>query len=293
MPQDPEIRILLAKTSLLAGEPVEALAVLRNVHLSRKGNAERLDLMGQAEALTGNLNAAEKALAYAVKEFPSDSDYVMSYAWLRQRQGKYFDAIRLLAKARLLDPKSPAIPFRLAVSYYYLRQYPEAEKFCREALRLNPDYAAGYLLLGMSQRRQKNVDGALSSLERALSLNPREELFHRELGETLLESAHIAAAKKELDEALVLDSRDAAGYFWRAKLLAAQGADRQAIANLKAAVELNPNYSAAYGALVELYRKDGQAQEAAKALEQQKRIKGSPKALPGGDWIGSVPDASC
>ncbi|MGH9447981.1 MAG: tetratricopeptide repeat protein, partial [Terriglobia bacterium] len=134
MPQNAEIRILLARTSLAAGEPVEALAVLRDLPVSgQEQEAEKLALTGKAQAMTGNLAAAQEDLASAVNDSPENAQYLTTDAWIWQLRGQHDEAIKVLAKAQALDPKAPVIPYRLAVSYYFLHQYAQVQQSCHEA----------------------------------------------------------------------------------------------------------------------------------------------------------------
>lgn len=290
-PENQEIRILLAKASLMAGEPVEALAVLRGMPSSGPQHTEKLHLMGEARALTGNLPAAQEDLATAVKDSPGNAGYLATYAWVQQLEDQHTAAIATLSQARALDPKSPVIPYRMAVSYYFLGEFAQAQTYCTEALRLNPKYGAALLLRGITELREKNARGAADSLEEAVRLDPGSALFHRELGEALFDSGKPAAAGKEFDQALALDPKDAEGYFWRAKLLASQGSDRQAVASLNAAVELKPNYSDAYQELARLYTKTGQPALAAKARAQEKSASASVKSS-GSGLLRSLPESS-
>ncbi|MGH9449112.1 MAG: tetratricopeptide repeat protein [Terriglobia bacterium] len=289
MPQNPEIRILLAKCSLLAGEPVEALAVLRDLPSAGKDHAERLQLTGEARALTGDLAAAQKDLASAIKDAPNDARYMTTYAWVQQLQGQYNAAIATLSKARALDPAAPIIPYRMAISYYLLGQYAQGLKYCRAALEANLNYGAAYFLLGITELKQKDFKSSLDHLRRAVSLSPGEALFHRELGEALFQSGDSAAAIKELDAALSLNPEDAESYFWRARLRASEGAEQQAITDLNTAVELEPNYSDAYADLAQLYAKTGHPRQAAKARAAQKQAHASSKSS-GASLVRSLPE---
>ncbi|MGH9328151.1 MAG: tetratricopeptide repeat protein [Terriglobia bacterium] len=289
MPQNSEVRILLAKVSLRAGEPVEALAVLRGMPSSGKKDPEEMNLMGEARALTGNLGAAQEDIASALKDDPNNARYLTTYAWIEQLQGRQHAALATLLKAQALDPKTPAIPYKMAVSYYFLGQYQQAEAECTAAIRLKQQDAPAYVLRGMIQLRQKHLRGAVDSLQKAVRLNPGAALFHRELGKALFESGQPITAGKEFDRTLALDPKDAEAYFWRAKSLAREGSEQQAIASLNTAVELKPNYADAYAELAELYAKAGQLQQAAQATAQQKRAQASSETSSGG-LLRSLPD---
>jgi protein O-GlcNAc transferase len=292
MPQNAEVRLLLARTSLVAGEPLEALAVLHGLSVSGKQVEEELEMRGEAEALTGSFAAAQKDLASAVDHSPNNARYVTNEAWLLQLRGQYDEAIRVLRQARTLDPTTPLIPYRIAVSYFFLLQYAQAERYCREALRINPRFGSAYLLLGIAQLKEKAPRAALVDLERAVTLNPEEALFHRELAMAMFQAGNQAGAQKQLDEALSLDPKDAQSYYWRAKLLALQGAKRRAITDLNTSIELNPNYAEAYQDLAELYTETGQTQQAAKTLAAQKRQRTASLLNSSQGFLSSLPEAS-
>ncbi|HTV56460.1 MAG TPA: tetratricopeptide repeat protein, partial [Terriglobia bacterium] len=161
-PQDPEVRLLLAWTSLAAGEPLEALAVVERLSVSGKQAEEEVEIRGEAEALTGSFAAAQKDLTTAVNDSPRNPRYLTNQAWLLQLQGQYNETIRVLTQARTLDPTTPLIPYRIAVSYFFLRQYAQAEQYCREALRVNPRFAAACFLLGIMALKDKAGQAAVA-----------------------------------------------------------------------------------------------------------------------------------
>jgi tetratricopeptide (TPR) repeat protein len=271
-PGDADIHVLLARVSLLAGEPNEALAVLGNMPASAKERPDRLLLMGEALALTGNLDAAASKLGSALKVSPTDVPSLTTYAWVLQLQGRYREALPILVKAGELDPKLASIPYRLAVSYYFLRSYAKAEKSCEKALALDAHDAKAYFMLAMTRVRERNVARAENDLRKAVALGPDVALFHRELGKVLLQGPNLSEASKELDQSLTLDSADAENYFWRAQLSLKQGERQRAVSELNTAVALDPNYSAAYVELAHLYSQAGQRREAARVVARQRQI---------------------
>jgi tetratricopeptide (TPR) repeat protein len=291
-PQDPEVRLLLAWTSLAAGEPLEALAVVHGLSVSGKQAEEELEIRGEAEALTGSLAAAQQDLATAVNDSPHNPRYLTNEAWLLQLQGQYNETIRVLTQARTLDPRTPVIPYRIAVSYFFLRQYAQTEQYCREALRVNPRFAAVYFLLGTVALKEKAGRTAVVDLENAVTLNPGEALFHRELAVATLQEGNQARAGKQLEEALQLDPKDAESYYWQAKVLTLQGAKRRAIMDLNTAITLNPNYADAYQELAELYTETGQPQQAAKTLAAEKMQAVTSFSSSSQAFLSSLPEAS-
>jgi len=82
MPNNPETALLLAKASLLAGEPIESLAVLQGMAPPERKSTERLVLMGETRALLGDLKSAEDDLRLALNDAPRDPECLAAYAWL-------------------------------------------------------------------------------------------------------------------------------------------------------------------------------------------------------------------
>jgi tetratricopeptide (TPR) repeat protein len=207
MPEDTGIRTLLARVSLLAQEPAEALAVLKGMPAG-KDRSEKLLVMGEALALMGDLDGATKQLAAALKASPNQVQCLTSYAWVSQLRGQYSDAVPVLSKAARLDPAAAAIQYRVAVSHYFLGRYDMARRACAKALDLDPRYAVAYFLIGMTDLQQKDVAGAENGLHQAVSLAPDVPLFHRELGKVLFEVRNLGDASKELEQVLSLDSKN-------------------------------------------------------------------------------------
>jgi predicted Zn-dependent protease len=102
----------------------------------------------------------------------------------------------------------------------------------------------------------------------------------------------VALAGKQFDLALHGDPRDAAGYYWRAKSLHAQGEKEKAIADLNTVIELAPDYAEAYTDLARIYSETGQASRAAEVLARQKKLGAS--SQPSGDdtLLRTLPDAT-
>jgi tetratricopeptide (TPR) repeat protein len=270
-PGNSKVRMMLGRVSLMAGEPVETLSVLRGMASTAQENPERLFLMGEAWALTGNLSAAATDFSTLIRFFPKDARYLGAYGWLELHQSDYQHAISTLNRAEALDSGAPWIPYWIGVGYYSMRRYPQVANACQEALRRQADFAPAYFLRGITKLDQKNFSGAAADLEKAVTLEPREALFRRELGVAFFRDNSLTKAKGQLDRAISLDRKDAAAYYWRARLLASEQAKREAIVDLTTAMAIAPHYSAAYTELARLYAETGQPAQAAKVLAEQKR----------------------
>jgi len=292
MPKDPEVALLLAKVSLMAGEPVEALAVLQGMAPADRNSTERLLLMGETRALRGDLISAADDLRIALNDAPRDPECLAAYAWLQNLQGHFEAAITTLVKAGSILPRAPWIPYGMAVSYYFLQKYGQAESACQEALQLDSKYSPAYVLRGIAKLKEKHFEAARIDIAKAVALAPDNPLFHRELGIALYDVGKAASACEQFDFALRGNPKDADGYFWRAKSLQAQGEKEKAIADLGTVLELRPDYADAYTELARLYSETGNPTRAAEVLAQQKQVGASSQPSEDDSLLNTVPDAT-
>ena len=292
MPNNPETALLLAKASLLAGEPIESLAVLQGMAPADRKSTERLLLMGETRALLGNLKSAEDDLRLALNDAPRDPECLAAYAWLQNLQGHYQAAITTLKEARSILPRAPWVPYRMGVSYLFLGKLGQAENACQQALQLDPQYSPAYMVRGMVKISEKHYQDATIDFTKAVDLAPDNPFYHRQLGIALYDSGKMALAGEQFDLAVQSDPKDAAGYYWRAKSFQAQGEKEKAITDLNAAIELEPDYAEAYTELAQIYSETGQASRAAEVLAQQKKLGAS--SQPSGDdtLLRTLPDAT-
>jgi tetratricopeptide (TPR) repeat protein len=292
MPNDPEVALLLAKASLMAGEPAEALAVLQGMAPADRNSTERLLLMGETRALRGDLNSAADDLRVALNDAPRDPECLAAYAWLQSLQGQYEAALATLTKARSILPRATWVPYRMAVNYFFLGKFGQAANACQEALQLDPKYPPAYMLRGIIKLNEKHFEAARIDFATAVDLDPENPLFHRQLGIALYDNGKAAFAVGQFDIALRGNPKDAAGYYWRAKSLQAQGQKEKAIGDLNTVIDLQPGYAEAYTDLARLYSDTGRPSRAAEVLAQQKQV-GASSQLAGDDsLLRTLPDAT-
>ena len=264
-PRNPSIALLLARVSLQIGEPKEALAVLENVPPEAGAPGEVMLLKGEARALAGDFALAEVDLGEALNADPGSLRYLMANAWLQQLEGHYQEALATLNNARKLDEHTPFIPYRMALSYYFLHLNERALEACEDAIRLDPHYPPTHFLLGTIKLQEKEFQGAQQALRQAIRLRPGVGLFHLVLGVALYRAGALTDSRNELGRALTLAPEVPQSYFYRGQIFALEGQRRKAIADLETAVALEPHFKEAYAKLAQLYAAEGQSQKAAEA----------------------------
>ncbi|MGO8818746.1 MAG: tetratricopeptide repeat protein [Terriglobia bacterium] len=264
-PQDVTLKLLLADASVKAGEPVEALAVLKGVPEDAGAPGELAFLRGNAYLLSGDSQRAAPYLTAATAADPKNVNYHFAYATLQGSEQKFPDALATLTKARELDPQTESIPYQMAVALALMRRFPEALQSCEEALRLAHEADEVYFLRGVIEIEQGNLHVAEQSLRRAVALNSGVASYHAALGVALLETENLTESGRELDQALSMDAQAAPAYLWRARLLAKQGQPTKALADYESYTALAPDTAKAYQEEEALYRQAGEAEKAAAA----------------------------
>jgi len=111
--------------------------------------------------------------------------------------------------ATKLKPNEAA-PLLVAGQLSLASQRPaEAEKYFREALRLNPSFAAAWRDLGETKLVQKSIKESMAALERARALSPQDAEIHAKLGAVYAAAARYGEAVAEYRAAVKLDTRTA------------------------------------------------------------------------------------
>lgn len=123
------------------------------------------------------------------------------------------------------------------------------------AVRLSPDSADAYNQLGTVLSRFLEDDEAQRAFENALTLDPHFAQAHVNLALVLAQKGNFHSAHEHLDRAIELEGNNkfaSRAYFVRAMVWSAQGNNDGAIADLKKATQLRPNYEAAWSDLSQL-----------------------------------------
>jgi tetratricopeptide (TPR) repeat protein len=118
---------------------------------------------------------AERWLQYARRRLPGYSTIYVSLGSVRVLEGRYDDADSLYAKASALDPTNFVAVINRAVIALKRDDESGAVAFLHEALRINPNYADAYFLLGRLQmRKEETKEEGYALVQRAASLGSLE-----------------------------------------------------------------------------------------------------------------------
>lgn len=257
----PGERARLAKSASVKPEAYEAY--LKGRYFWSKRSPENLrtsiDYYQQAIAADPQFAAAYAGLADAYSIIGSDV-VPASVASHKAREAAL--------KAEELDPSLAEGHAALAlVRFYYDWDWNEAERECRQAIDLNPNYATAHswysLYLGAMGRKTE----ALAEAQRARELDPLSPSVGIRLAGAYRNNGQIDQGLQELAKTLELDPAFSYAYETRGKFYEGVGRMKDAMGEYRRAVELSPN--AAYqAALAHAYAVTGERDQAVNLLHQ-------------------------
>ncbi len=123
--------------------------------------------MGRSLERSGDPEHAEVAYLEALKREPDQPDACLRLALLRDRQGKFSEALEYYQKALKGRPGSPDIFCDMGYSLYLQRRWPEAERNFRQAIALVPEHAVAHNDLGLLLAHTGRAEEALAEFRRA------------------------------------------------------------------------------------------------------------------------------
>lgn len=155
----------------------------------------------------------------------------------------------------------------------------KARRLAEEAMALDPEYAAPYLILahchlqdvflGQSKSRKKSLEEALELTQKALSMDESSSGCHRTLSPIYMFRRQYEKGIAEAERAIALNPNDADAYSQLGTTLNMVGRAQEAIAPLEKSIRMNPMAPAYYyRRLGTAYRFTGRYEE---AIEQYKK----------------------
>jgi tetratricopeptide (TPR) repeat protein len=159
--------------------------------------------------------------------------------------------------------------------YYVLRQMPQAEKEFQEAIRLRPDLPSTHLELGLVYATASQWPQAEEAFRAETKLQPGYAEAAYRLGNALLQQGKVREARAELTRSDKLLPEMPETLYSLGKAASIEGDAVSAEKDWTKVIELetaSPLAARAHSALAGLYRKQGKPQEAAREMEEFKKL---------------------
>lgn len=220
---------------------------------------------GMANERTGDHKGAERLFRRGIAIAPDDADLRNSLGWTLFQDGRPADAVVEYQRALEIDPKQTKSHNNIALAFVELGRLDDAAAHYRASLAIEPK-AEIHSDLGFVLARQGKTDEAQAEYTKALALDPDCPSAHFNIAVAAVQSGAFAEAEAHYRKALpgrpTAATHNGLGY-----VLARQGRDADAIAEFRAALAADPNFTPAWNNLGESLARQGQLEEAAKAYE--------------------------
>ncbi|MEZ0148429.1 MAG: XrtA/PEP-CTERM system TPR-repeat protein PrsT [Candidatus Reddybacter sp.] len=193
----PQILYYLAALHLLEGEREQATAYASEFYGIALGNIAGRKLLATIRLDERDYAQVEALLRPVLALGQNDVGTMNLLANALLRQGKTDEAIDLLSEVAELEPDSPTAQMCLGAGMLAGGEQAGVEHI-ESALRLNPDYQQGEILLVLNYLREKELDKALAAAEAYRDRQPEIATPYNLLGRV-----HITAERRnEAQEAL-------------------------------------------------------------------------------------------
>jgi Flp pilus assembly protein TadD len=187
--------------------------------------------------------------------------YVLKGSFLID-QKNYVQAEKILRTAVRLNDTNAMAHNDLGFSLYLQGRHDEAETEYRRAIELDPKASLQHANLGLVFRARGQRKEAISELRRAMELDPKSSRPHNDLGIILRDQGEPKEAVVEFSRALELDPKDANSHNNLGIALSDQGLHDEAIAEYRRAIELDPKASLQHNNLGVSLNAQGKTDEA-------------------------------
>ncbi len=285
-PDNIDARIRLALARWKQGQPIEAIAALREGLMIAPDHPELTYQLGVCLAADGDLADAERLFE---KTVALDPEHAGAYERLAQCCGadqRAGAALLHLKKAQRLDPANPRIAWQLALLAGDLaRTGHEPEVQLRrpaeprplrdddldalgELVVRDPDFLDAFLSLPESQVDREVFTALAATLHRALEKHPEFADLHYHAGRIHRRLGQTAVAAGHAEQAVAIHPKFTSALILLARLYAETDRSADAIGRLERAVDAGGDYPDVHYLMGRLYQQRGDARQARRAFER-------------------------
>jgi len=275
-PQDAEAHAHLGLLEARRERYSEAITHYRRaLVLSPEMPGLRLNL-GLALFKAGKMKDAATTFLPILKDLPPDSQEALRVATLiglaRYGAGDYTGAVPFLKKAVAADTQN--LPFRLtlAQSCLWSKQYQCVLDVYREIVNLNENSAEADMLAGQALDEMKDRPGAIEQFRAAVQADPKMPDVHFGLGYLLWAQLKFEEAAKELEAELSNNPEHAQALTYLADCHIQMNHPDPALPLLEKAVRLNSRIELAHVDLGVLYASAGKNEDALRELRAAEQM---------------------
>ena len=154
---------------------------------------------------SGNFAAALRSFLNVLAEDPKREDILVYIANCYDGLGQKEEAVAYYRKALKANKKSDIAAANLAIIFYELQDYAEAQNAAERALKINPRNASALSVMGNLRYRKKDFDGALKFYQQAMETK-------RDFYTAVLNAASIYFERRDFNTAYFYAKRTVQSY---------------------------------------------------------------------------------
>ena len=147
------------------------------------------------------------------KQVSDEAQQLAKKAMVEMAKGDLAGAKKDFQKVLTLAPDNMATTINLGLVAYRQKQYAEAERLLKKAVRAQPEVGLGWLVLGVVFYDQEKLDAALAALAQAALLEPKNASVHHYLGVTVGKKGWLSGAEDEMRKAIEIEPGYAEAHF--------------------------------------------------------------------------------
>ncbi|MBI3451538.1 MAG: tetratricopeptide repeat protein [Rhodospirillales bacterium] len=242
-PDRPDALNFLGMALSQAGDAEAGIAALKRAAAAAPKEAITHNNLGEALRMAGRLDEAAKALETAIKRNPGLHMAHNSLGLVRRDQKRLDDAIFHLRRATQLEPRHESAWMNLGHTFLLARKIADARTAFGQILSHAPGHPDALYGIGLIEFTDGNYDEAVAALQQALAQRGDDLDARLCLGRALHRLGRLNDAEVELQRVVESKTDSALGYGELAAcdFLLCRHAD--AIASLRRAIELQPEYT--------------------------------------------------
>jgi len=238
----------------ISREEIGAKFILGRAYLM-KANSIEADKADEAKTLYEKAIAELEPVVANVTQLPA-ANYSLGISY--SKVGKFDQAIDQFQRVLAVDPNNLSTLQNLAVAYFQEQQYDAAIEQAKKAAAVDPKNLTIQKLLLDAYLRTNNGEGAQATLAAIETLSPNDPALSINKAMVALQARNYPEAVKQAEAAL--SSGQETGFTYNILGRAQAGANdyEGAMASLKKAIELSPDFVSARLGLADLYVKTQQ-----------------------------------
>jgi tetratricopeptide (TPR) repeat protein len=237
-----------------------------------RDSPDYLALEARAFALERRKDEAFAAINRAVEMSPRQYRYLMTQGEIYQSFNDQASAIRSFLLADQARPHSTKTFYFLGMSFFFLEEYPRAEKHFLQAIELDPKNHRATFMLGVSKMITFKLNEAKGYFEQALKLQPDNPFYHLHYGILLGRMGDKGSAIEQARTAERLDPSYALTHYSLGHLYKESGDYQAAKEELEIAIRSRPGLAEAYYQLGFVYQHLGMAEDSRKAYQEFQKL---------------------